>query len=203
MVTLKQLRFVPAFALLAAGLAACAGDGPTVEQRYPTESKYGGRTDPSGRSDQTGIFGKDTLSIDLFGGKDESSSGGGIGVNGYLWRASLDTLAFMPLVSADPFGGAGDTAPRPGVSVGDAGTQVVAQGGADGEIGVQGEAVVLGTLHLKKHARVTGPVRASYLRVDKGASLVGPVRIGPEAIEELDALLPADMQPAESDVGDA
>jgi hypothetical protein len=29
----------------------------------------------------------------------------GIGVNGYLWRASLDTLAFMPLSSADPFGG--------------------------------------------------------------------------------------------------
>ncbi len=29
----------------------------------------------------------------------------GIGVNGYLWRASLDTLAFMPLTSADPYGG--------------------------------------------------------------------------------------------------
>ncbi len=29
----------------------------------------------------------------------------GIGVNSYLWRASLDTLAFMPLASADPFGG--------------------------------------------------------------------------------------------------
>ncbi|MBA3811574.1 MAG: DUF3576 domain-containing protein [Caulobacteraceae bacterium] len=28
-----------------------------------------------------------------------------IGVNGYLWRATLDTLAFMPLASADPFGG--------------------------------------------------------------------------------------------------
>ena len=28
-----------------------------------------------------------------------------IGVNGYLWRATLDTLAFMPLVSADPWGG--------------------------------------------------------------------------------------------------
>jgi hypothetical protein len=28
-----------------------------------------------------------------------------IAVNAYLWRASLDTLAFMPLVSADPFGG--------------------------------------------------------------------------------------------------
>jgi hypothetical protein len=29
----------------------------------------------------------------------------GIGVNTYLWRATLDTLAFMPLSSADPFGG--------------------------------------------------------------------------------------------------
>jgi hypothetical protein len=29
----------------------------------------------------------------------------GIGVNSYLWRASLDTLAFMPLLSADPWGG--------------------------------------------------------------------------------------------------
>ena len=28
-----------------------------------------------------------------------------IGVNGYLWRATLDTLAFMPLSSADPWGG--------------------------------------------------------------------------------------------------
>jgi hypothetical protein len=30
---------------------------------------------------------------------------GGIGVNAYLWRASLDTLNFMPLASADPWGG--------------------------------------------------------------------------------------------------
>ena len=29
----------------------------------------------------------------------------GIGVNSYLWQASLETLAFMPLASADPFGG--------------------------------------------------------------------------------------------------
>jgi hypothetical protein len=28
-----------------------------------------------------------------------------IQVNAYLWRASLETLAFMPLASADPFGG--------------------------------------------------------------------------------------------------
>ncbi len=29
----------------------------------------------------------------------------GIGVNGYLWRASLDTISFMPLSEVDPFGG--------------------------------------------------------------------------------------------------
>jgi hypothetical protein len=28
-----------------------------------------------------------------------------LGVNSYMWHASLDTLAFMPLASADPFGG--------------------------------------------------------------------------------------------------
>jgi hypothetical protein len=36
-----------------------------------------------------------------------ASSGGKmtLGVNQYLWHASLDTLRFMPLQSADPFGG--------------------------------------------------------------------------------------------------
>jgi hypothetical protein len=29
----------------------------------------------------------------------------GIGVNAYLWRATLDTISFMPLTSADPWGG--------------------------------------------------------------------------------------------------
>lgn len=28
-----------------------------------------------------------------------------LGVNSYLWHAALDTLSFMPLSSADPFGG--------------------------------------------------------------------------------------------------
>jgi hypothetical protein len=28
-----------------------------------------------------------------------------LGVNSYLWHATLDTLAFMPLASADPYGG--------------------------------------------------------------------------------------------------
>ena len=29
----------------------------------------------------------------------------GISVNGFLWRATLDTISFMPLAQADPFGG--------------------------------------------------------------------------------------------------
>ena len=28
-----------------------------------------------------------------------------LGVNAYLWQASLDTLSFLPLASTDPFGG--------------------------------------------------------------------------------------------------
>ena len=43
--------------------------------------------------------------ITIFGNKDNAGAGGGIRVNTYLWKASLDTLSFMPLMSADPFGG--------------------------------------------------------------------------------------------------
>ena len=43
--------------------------------------------------------------LGLGGGDKAPASEGSIGVNGYLWRASLDTLAFMPLASADPYGG--------------------------------------------------------------------------------------------------
>ena len=41
--------------------------------------------------------------LDEAGGGAEE--GGALGVNAYLWRAALDTLGFMPLASADPFGG--------------------------------------------------------------------------------------------------
>jgi hypothetical protein len=45
----------------------------------------------------------------IFGGGSKNKGGSqaqaGIGVNSYLWRASLDTLSFMPLASADPWGG--------------------------------------------------------------------------------------------------
>ena len=46
----------------------------------------------------------------LFGndkGKGGGAGGaiGGVAVNSYLWHASLDTMSFMPIASADPFGG--------------------------------------------------------------------------------------------------
>lgn len=43
----------------------------------------------------------------FLGGKSQPSAAenAAIGVNGYLWRATLDTLSFMPLASADPYGG--------------------------------------------------------------------------------------------------
>jgi hypothetical protein len=37
----------------------------------------------------------------LFGGQNSET----ITVNSYLWRASLDTMSFLPLNTADPFGG--------------------------------------------------------------------------------------------------
>ncbi|MGE3142679.1 MAG: DUF3576 domain-containing protein [Hyphomonadaceae bacterium] len=47
------------------------------------------------------------LGLPFFGGHRQASSSSTpqIGVNSLLWRASLDTLAFMPLASEDPFGG--------------------------------------------------------------------------------------------------
>ncbi|MDX2028412.1 MAG: DUF3576 domain-containing protein [Alphaproteobacteria bacterium] len=43
----------------------------------------------------------------LLGGDDKAKAleNSGIGVNGFLWRATLDTISFMPISSADPFGG--------------------------------------------------------------------------------------------------
>lgn len=83
-------------------LTAC-GQGQT---NFP--DKRPGDTSPTWTNDkpQDSVFGPGGLN--LFGGdkkKEQDQNGAGIGVNAYLWRASLDTLAFMPLSSADPFGG--------------------------------------------------------------------------------------------------
>lgn len=57
-------------------------------------------------ADRGKLFGSEGLSFGVGkgagGAKDE---GGALGVNAYLWRGALDTLSFMPLVNADPFGG--------------------------------------------------------------------------------------------------
>ena len=47
------------------------------------------------------------LRVPGFGGSNRPTAAApaGLGVNSYLWRATLDTLAFMPLASADPYGG--------------------------------------------------------------------------------------------------
>ena len=55
-----------------------------------------------------GLFGKKGISVDAFGGKAKQEvQHGSIGmpINPYLWKASLQTISFMPLASADPFGG--------------------------------------------------------------------------------------------------
>ncbi len=39
------------------------------------------------------------------GASSRSGSGLGVSVNAFLWRAALDTISFMPLANADPFGG--------------------------------------------------------------------------------------------------
>lgn len=83
---------------LAFMLVACTGQTKHYEPRMPgdTAPRY---------EEPSSIFGPGGLT---FGGDSEvqqQDQGGGIGVNSFLWRASLDTVSFMPLASADPFGG--------------------------------------------------------------------------------------------------
>ena len=92
--------------LCALALSACSN--PTVlggEAKYPSGAD---RTTTGGDiyGERESIFGEGGLGI--FGGKkdeDKNDGSSGIGVNAYLWRAALDTVSFMPLASADPFGG--------------------------------------------------------------------------------------------------
>ena len=78
-------------------LTSCSGKSK-VEHTYP-KSKDELETERMGR-----LTGED--GIVLFGNKSRRSPGSnGIGVNSYLWRATLDTVYTMPLLSADPLGG--------------------------------------------------------------------------------------------------
>lgn len=103
---MRRLRNLVAVGLLASVVAGCGWLAENA--RTPGLDEY---NDDSRRARVRGrMTGEDGI---LLFGNDRSSQraaaeqggGGGIGVNAYLWRASLDTLSFMPLASADPFGG--------------------------------------------------------------------------------------------------
>ena len=109
--------------LVLAGLVAGCGmfGGPAQSERdtdatYRAEDPY--HVDPKYQSGvynpkiQEGSESGFSVIKSLFGGGDRGTGGGGgaggppgVGVNSYLWRATLDTVSFMPLASADPFGG--------------------------------------------------------------------------------------------------
>lgn len=95
------MKSVTKYALLAiSGLAltACGSAGPSEELADP-EVSGGGLA-----SDGELTLLSDIPGFSLFG----SGEGGGPGlgaVNQHLWRASLDTLAFLPLNTTDPFTG--------------------------------------------------------------------------------------------------
>ncbi len=90
-----------AVALVAVALTgACSG--VKKEAKYPTGAQRSATNDDIYAQPES-IFGPGGLQ--LFNNKGEGSDEAGIGVNAYLWRASLDTISFMPLASADPFGG--------------------------------------------------------------------------------------------------
>ena len=54
-----------------------------------------------------GLFGKKAGIGGVFGNKESNNAVSSIGmpINPYLWKGSLETIGFMPLSSADPFGG--------------------------------------------------------------------------------------------------
>ncbi|WP_219821607.1 DUF3576 domain-containing protein [Sneathiella aquimaris] len=101
---LRSFRMHALLGLLAmTGLSACGANLGT-ESSFP--ESQGNRVFQEGvPEERQTIFGDGGI----LGGTDkdlrDGQGGGGIGVNSYLWRASLDTLSFMPLSSADPFGG--------------------------------------------------------------------------------------------------
>jgi hypothetical protein len=98
------------FVLLTASpvLIGCSSDSSAQSSTnpandYPMDDRERQRARKEAKGSGS-IFGKDGLI--LFGKKKEEGGGsGGVAVNSFLWRASLDTLSFMPLSAADPFGG--------------------------------------------------------------------------------------------------
>ncbi len=103
---LKRISLVAAAVMI---LGACAYADPETKYPVPTSEQKQVRRGGYTGTDKTYLetYGSVTGEINILGGggDEPSAGGGGIGVNGFLWRASLDTISFMPLASADPFGG--------------------------------------------------------------------------------------------------
>jgi hypothetical protein len=91
----------PGLTLVAAtGLLLLAGCGAIKTTPISNDDLQDYRT-----KQPVGVFGGEGISFGGKGNNNQDTGGTGIGVNAFLWRGSLDTLAFMPLSSADPFGG--------------------------------------------------------------------------------------------------
>ena len=90
---------------VAALLGACNRD-VQPEARYPTGADRAATGSNDIYQEAPSIFGSGGILGEggILGSKKESNNDS-ITVNSYLWRASLDTLSFMPIASADPFGG--------------------------------------------------------------------------------------------------
>ena len=81
-------------------LTGCGGDKsvkPVADTDY-NDYRY---KDPTGGT----LFGNAGIIIGPDKQNKQQEAGAALGVNAYLWRGALDTLSFMPLASADPFGG--------------------------------------------------------------------------------------------------
>ncbi len=87
-------------------IGACSwGDPDTVYPEGGRDNRKGtGNSYVTPQEKYGSIFGDGGADV-LGDGPGDGGSGTGIDVNSYLWRASLDTISFMPLASADPFGG--------------------------------------------------------------------------------------------------
>jgi len=107
---IRKSPLLSCFVVLAAlSLSACGGgeEGGLIqtEAKYPSGRDRDGQAGGDIYAKSPSIFGEGGLSIGGDRKKDNSDGDSGISVNSFLWRASLDTVSFMPLASADPFGG--------------------------------------------------------------------------------------------------
>jgi hypothetical protein len=97
-------RGISAFALLGLlALGACGSSGSNPNVRPVSDAEYNDYRNQGGERGKMG--GDQGLAFGIGRSNRNSDDGAALGVNAYLWRGALDTLAFMPLASADPFGG--------------------------------------------------------------------------------------------------